>query len=242
MKTRILLTCITTACFAAALQVSAQPTPITSSASGNYQAVNTFALPNNGSITAADLLLGHGESDSGTFNIESAGGNNTTTHDVSGPIAINPSPSSVTISSDFAGLGAGNIYSDVAGFNSSLSQVTSGTINIWIKDSDNTADEVSVSLSGGGNIFSGSAGSATYDFTAGSLDSGAITLLNENGQFSYSIENTGTGDASDFTVDYAVLQVDTSPVNTPDGGSTGMLLGAALTALAGFNAARRQKS
>jgi hypothetical protein len=178
---------------AAALQASAQaPTPIPSP-DPDYQ-----------SVAESTTLLHNGDSINGTFDITSAG-----------------SPSSITIGSEWSaaeGLSSpGNLtYSDEIGFNAGTQQVTSGTVNFWIEDSIGKMSSYSLDLGGTttSGVFNvgGSGSKVVYNFTDGNLDSGQIALLNNDGQLSYTITDTGAGGDSAFTVDYSVLQVDTSPI------------------------------
>jgi hypothetical protein len=204
MKKLPLLRAVAATCFAAAFQVSAQvPTPLTPSQSP----------PDFQDTATSSELLSNGKGISGAFNLETDTG-------------------SITIGSAWTGHGAGNVYNDYTGFNPLTETAVSGTLNLWIEDSDGHSDSYSVDL--GSSLFTsgdfpGPSGmKVTYNFTDGDLNGDLLTIINTKGELSYTITDTGTGDDSDFTVDYMVLQVDTT---VPDSSSTALLLGGVLSAI-----------
>jgi len=149
-------------------------------------------------------------SQSGIFNITSG--------DNSPPVIIN--------STGNAGnryLNAGTTYSDIVGF------VPGGPVSIlsahayfYIRNANGQNDTVTIDLTG---FLLGSAdfqGDASHIIFGGGLDAGAIDLLNNNGELSYTVSR----DSGSFIFDYAQLQVEA--VGVPDGGSTAVMLSCAL--------------
>jgi len=204
MKKLPLLSAVAATCFAAAFQVSAEiPTPLTPSQSP----------PDFQDTASSTELLHNGDGISGAFNLVSDTG-------------------SITIGKAWTGLGAGNVYNDYTGFNPATETAVSGTLNLWIEDSDGHSDSYLVDL--GSTLFTsgdfpGPGGmKVTYNFTDGDLSGDLLTIINTSGELSYTIVDTGTGDDSDFTVDYMVLQVDTT---VPDSCSTTLLLSGVFSAL-----------
>lgn len=120
-------------------------------------------------------------------------------------------------------------FTDITTFDNTVSTITSANVYFYIENANSANDLLTINLTDENGFFSGKASDAKV-IIGNSLNSAAITFLNNNGTLSYTITNTGS---SDFKVGIAQLQVYTgaknnSQVGAPDGGSTVALLGAGL--------------
>ena len=200
MKKHLILSSAVAFCLAATLQVSAQPTPITSP-NPDFQDTAT---------SSTRLDVGSTATITGTFNLETD----------SGSVTIGSGFSDVgTIYTDETGFNP-LTESIVSGTLNLWLKTTAGDT---VDYSVNLLDPTSGSIAGPNN------NKVQYDFTDGSLTAGDISLLDNNGTLSYSIGNAGKGNGyTDFTVEDIVLQVATTPVaggSAPDSCSTALLLG-----------------
>jgi hypothetical protein len=97
--------------------------------------------------------------------------------------------------------------------------VTDGTVNFWFRGTQNDSFIITVGLS---TLLTTSNG-GPVSFKSDDLNVTLIADLEADGKINYTILN---GFASAITLDYALLTA-----NAPDGGTTVLLLGAALTGL-----------
>ena len=203
MKKYTILSSAVASCLAAALQVSAQPTPITSS-NPDFQDTAT---------SSTQLNVGGRNSITGIFNIETDSG-------------------SITIGSDFSDAGAVyndetgfNPLSEtvVSGTINIWLKTTTGDTAEYTVNIDDPAT---------GSILGPDNGKIQYDFGSGDLSGTAIASLNADGELSYTISNGGRGSGyTDFTVEDIVLQAFTTPDPAPDTSSAALMLSVGVAAL-----------
>ena len=189
-------------CLAAALQVSAQPTPITSP-NPDFQDTAT---------SSTRLNVGGGNSITGTFNIETDSGSITIGSDFSDAGTVYNDETGFNPASETAISGTMNLW-----LKTTTGDTAEYTVNI-----DNPTT---------GSILGPDNGKVLYDFGSGDLSGTAIASLNSNGELNYTISNGGKGNGyTDFTVEDIVLQVVTADP-APDSSSTALLLGGGMAAL-----------
>lgn len=135
---------------------------------------------------------------------------------------------STTIMGGYAN--AGETFSDRGGY-VPATPLTIAKAYFYLRDANQGNDTVGLSLAGN-QFFNSDAGSGnTYAILEGTVD---VSLLQVNGQLSYSIAQQSLSRGSGFTIDYVQLQVITAVEtrSVPDGGVTLALLLGGLVGLA----------